>query len=61
MSYLYNGGKLGTDHVINSTIATGIAFATSSEIYRNPLAGLIIGWLAGALSVTCYQYLMPKL
>jgi len=33
MSYLYNGGKLSTEHIVNSTIATEIVIANWANVY----------------------------
>ena len=44
-------------HIQNATLAGGVALGTSANMPIQPWAAMLIGCIAGALSVVGYQYL----
>lgn len=44
-------------HVQNATLAGGVALGTSANMPLQPWAAMLIGCLAGLLSVVGYQYI----
>ncbi|XP_014605036.1 PREDICTED: ammonium transporter Rh type B isoform X5 [Polistes canadensis] len=51
--------KFNMVHVQNSTLAGGVAIGTAAGMMCKPIGALIIGSLAGLLSVLGYKYLTP--
>ncbi|KAK3912537.1 Ammonium transporter Rh type B-A [Frankliniella fusca] len=52
-------GKFNMVHVQNATLAGGVAMGTAADLMVQPVGALIIGGLAGALSVLGYAFLQP--
>ncbi|KAH7730067.1 CBN-RHR-1 protein [Aphelenchoides avenae] len=46
-------------HIANSTLAGGVAIGTTANVVLNPSHALIVGTVAGALSVVGYEYITP--
>ncbi|KHJ81298.1 ammonium transporter, partial [Oesophagostomum dentatum] len=53
--------KFDMVHIANSTLAGGVAIGTIANVVLEPLHALIIGVLAGGLSVVGYKYITPFL
>ncbi|XP_034238337.1 ammonium transporter Rh type A [Thrips palmi] len=53
------GGKFNMVHVQNATLAGGVAMGTAADLLVQPVGALVVGCLAGALSVVGYAYLQP--
>ncbi|XP_017759249.1 PREDICTED: ammonium transporter Rh type A isoform X2 [Eufriesea mexicana] len=51
--------KFNMVHVQNSTLAGGVAIGTAAGMMCTPVGALIVGALAGLLSVLGYKYLTP--
>ncbi|XP_076171931.1 uncharacterized protein LOC143148961 isoform X2 [Ptiloglossa arizonensis] len=51
--------KFNTVHVQNSTLAGGVAIGTAAGMMCEPVGALIVGSMAGLLSVLGYKYLTP--
>ncbi|XP_071859155.1 rhesus blood group-associated glycoprotein Rh50 isoform X3 [Bombus fervidus] len=51
--------KFNMVHVQNSTLAGGVAIGTAAGMMCQPVGALIVGGLAGVLSVSGYKYLTP--
>lgn len=54
-------GKLDMVHIQNASLAGGVAIGSSSDLVVGPWASILIGLLAGAISVTGYVKLTPRL
>ena len=48
-------------HVANSTLAGGVAIGTTANVVLNPFHALVLGTIAGVLSVVGYVYITPFL
>uniref|UniRef100_A0A914C273 Ammonium transporter AmtB-like domain-containing protein n=1 Tax=Acrobeloides nanus TaxID=290746 RepID=A0A914C273_9BILA len=48
-------------HIANSTLAGGVAIGTTANVVLNPVHALLVGTVAGALSVVGYEYITPWL
>jgi len=48
-------------HIANSTLAGGVAIGTTANVILNPMHALVIGTIAGILSVVGYEYITPWL
>ncbi|KAJ1528645.1 hypothetical protein ONE63_007040 [Megalurothrips usitatus] len=59
VSSLVRRGKFNMVHVQNATLAGGVAMGTAADLMVQPVGALVIGGLAGALSVVGYAYLQP--
>ncbi|TKR61617.1 hypothetical protein L596_028708 [Steinernema carpocapsae] len=46
-------------HIANSTLAGGVAIGTNANVILSPLHALLVGFIAGILSVIGYQYITP--
>lgn len=44
-------------HIANSTLAGGVAIGTTANVVLNPLHALIVGTVAGVLSVVGFEYI----
>ncbi|CRK99182.1 CLUMA_CG012501, isoform A [Clunio marinus] len=53
--------KLDMVHVQNSTLAGGVAVGSVVNLLIHPVGAVVIGTVAGALSVVGYRYLSPKM
>ncbi|CAK9833826.1 Ammonium transporter Rh type B-B [Anthophora retusa] len=53
------GSKFNMVHVQNSTLAGGVAVGTAAGMMCQPVGALVVGALAGLLSVLGYKYLTP--
>ncbi|CAO1415969.1 unnamed protein product [Diamesa serratosioi] len=53
--------KLDMVHVQNSTLAGGVAVGSVVNLLIHPIGALIIGVLAGTISVLGYRFLSPKI
>ncbi|XP_064651473.1 ammonium transporter Rh type A-like isoform X2 [Lineus longissimus] len=51
--------KFDMVHIQNATLAGGVAVGTSADMMIGPFGAMIIGMLAGTLSVLGYKYLSP--
>lgn len=54
-------GRFNMVHVQNATLAGGVALGTSANMPLQPWAAMLIGTIAGIISVLGYQYLTPFL
>ncbi|VDL72955.1 unnamed protein product [Nippostrongylus brasiliensis] len=53
--------KFDMVHIANSTLAGGVAIGATANVVLHPLHALIVGVIAGALSVVGYKYITPTL
>ncbi|KJH50952.1 putative ammonium transporter Rh type [Dictyocaulus viviparus] len=53
--------KFDMVHIANSTLAGGVAIGTIANVVLHPLHALLIGVIAGLLSVVGYKYITPLL
>lgn len=53
--------KFDMVHIQNSTLAGGVAIGTSADLMAQPFGALLIGIIAGVVSVLGYHYLTPFL
>jgi ammonium transporter Rh len=61
MSQKLGHGKMDPVHVANSTLAGGVAVGSSARLAMTPAGALILGVLAGVVSVYGYAYSTPYL
>ncbi|MCJ8728649.1 hypothetical protein PDJAM_G00006910 [Pangasius djambal] len=54
-------GKLDMVHIQNAALAGGVAVGTAGEMMLTPFGSMIVGFLAGTVSVLGYKYLTPIL
>uniref|UniRef100_A0A8C2A842 Rh family, B glycoprotein (gene/pseudogene) n=1 Tax=Cyprinus carpio TaxID=7962 RepID=A0A8C2A842_CYPCA len=54
-------GKLDMVHIQNAALAGGVAVGTAGEMMLTPFGSMIVGFLAGTISVLGYKYLTPVL
>ncbi|XP_034946674.1 ammonium transporter Rh type A isoform X2 [Chelonus insularis] len=54
-----NQNKFNMVHIQNSTLAGGVAIGTAAGMMCQPIGALVLGGLAGVLSVLGYKYLTP--
>ncbi|XP_053350962.1 ammonium transporter Rh type B [Clarias gariepinus] len=54
-------GKLDMVHIQNAALAGGVAVGTAGEMMLTPFGSMIVGFLAGTISVLGYKYLTPIL
>ncbi|TKS82589.1 FRhbg Rhesus blood group family type [Collichthys lucidus] len=54
-------GKLDMVHIQNAALAGGVAAGTAGEMMLTPCGSMIVGFLAGIISVLGYKYLSPIL
>lgn len=59
-SHLFEG-KLDMVHIQNASLAGGVAIGSSSDLVVGPYASILIGFLAGVISVCGYVKLSPWL
>lgn len=53
--------RLDMVHVQNATLAGGVAIGTTADLIIRPWVALVIGSLAGTVSVLGYRFLTPRL
>lgn len=53
--------KFSMEDILNATLAGGVAVGSSADLVIGPYASLIIGAIAGSLSVVGYVYIQPYL
>ncbi|XP_003803571.1 ammonium transporter Rh type A [Otolemur garnettii] len=58
-SLVEHGGKLDMVHIQNATLAGGVAVGTCADMKIQPYGSMIIGSVAGMVSVLGYKYLTP--
>lgn len=61
MSQKLGHGKMDPVHIANSTLAGGVAVGSSARLAMTPFGALILGVLAGIVSVYGYAYSTPFL
>uniref|UniRef100_A0A3Q3FTD9 Rh family B glycoprotein n=1 Tax=Labrus bergylta TaxID=56723 RepID=A0A3Q3FTD9_9LABR len=54
-------GKLDMVHIQNAALAGGVAVGTAGEMMLTPFGSMIVGFLAGIISVLGFKYLSPLL
>ncbi|NP_001254581.1 ammonium transporter Rh type B [Gasterosteus aculeatus] len=54
-------GKLDMVHIQNAALAGGVAAGTAGEMMLTPYGSMIVGFLAGIISVLGFKYLSPVL
>ncbi|XP_041649320.1 ammonium transporter Rh type B [Cheilinus undulatus] len=54
-------GKLDMVHIQNAALAGGVAAGTAGEMMLTPFGSMIVGFLAGVISVLGFKFLSPKL
>jgi len=54
-------GKLDMVHIQNASLAGGVAVGSSSDLVVGPWGAIVIGLVAGCISVSGYVYLTPRL
>ncbi|XP_056142887.1 ammonium transporter Rh type B isoform X2 [Lampris incognitus] len=54
-------GKLDMVHIQNAALAGGVAAGTAGEMMLTPFGSMIVGFLAGVISVLGFKYLSPIL
>uniref|UniRef100_A0A3P9JU39 Rh family, B glycoprotein (gene/pseudogene) n=1 Tax=Oryzias latipes TaxID=8090 RepID=A0A3P9JU39_ORYLA len=54
-------GKLDMVHIQNAALAGGVAAGTAGEMMLTPFGSMIVGFLAGIISVLGFKYLTPIL
>ncbi|XP_054263635.1 ammonium transporter Rh type B-like [Macrosteles quadrilineatus] len=53
--------KFNMVHIQNATLAGGVAIGTSANLMVQPFGAMMVGSIAGVLSVIGFQYIQPKL
>lgn len=61
LSQHLNGGKFDAVHIQNSTLAGGVAIGATARLAMGPGVALLVGLVAGAVSVLGYFYSSPFL
>jgi ammonium transporter Rh len=61
LSQALNEGKFDAVHVQNSTLAGGVAIGATARLALGPFVALLVGVLAGSISVLGYFYSSPFL
>ncbi|XP_063055383.1 ammonium transporter Rh type B [Engraulis encrasicolus] len=54
-------GKLDMVHIQNAALAGGVAVGTAGEMMLTPYGSMIVGFLAGVISVLGYAFITPAL
>lgn len=58
---IHKQGKFTMEHVQNATLAGGVAIGTAADLAVQPVGALIVGTVAGALSVIGFEKISPAL
>ena len=58
---MFLDGKLNLVDIQNATLAGGVAVGASADIINSNYPALIIGFLAGTISICGYRFLLPIL
>jgi len=58
-SLISKENKLDMVHIQNSTLAGGVAIGTAADMMIHPFGAMIVGSIAGIVSVLGYRYLTP--
>ncbi|KAF0299379.1 Ammonium transporter Rh type B [Amphibalanus amphitrite] len=58
---LHRQGKFTMEHVQNATLAGGVAIGTAADMAVQPVGALIVGTIAGAISVVGFEKITPAL
>lgn len=61
MSSLVSKNKFNMVHIQNSTLAGGVAIGTLADLIIEPWAAILVGMVAGTISVLGFQFLTPWL
>jgi ammonium transporter Rh len=61
LSHLVRKGKFNMVHIQNATLAGGVAIGSSSDLTVGPGGSMLVGTLAGAVSVLGYEFVSPWL
>jgi len=60
-SLLSRENKMDMVHIQNATLAGGVAIGTLADMYIHPYAAVLVGTVAGIVSVFGYRYIQPFL
>jgi len=58
---LINKGKFKMENLLNATLAGGVAVGASCDVLGKPWTSILIGFIAGTISVLGFEYLSPIL
>ncbi|KAI3380944.1 hypothetical protein SNEBB_006781 [Seison nebaliae] len=61
ISALVNDGKLNMVHIQNATLSGGVAIGSIANLIIEPWAAILVGTVAGILSVIGYRFITPSL
>mmetsp|Transcript_48681 Transcript_48681/g.74064 ORF Transcript_48681/g.74064 Transcript_48681/m.74064 type:complete len:103 (+) Transcript_48681:433-741(+) len=59
LSGVFNDGKFSMEDVLNATLAGGVAVGSTADLIVDPVYSLLIGFIAGIISVIGYNKLGP--
>ena len=59
VSFIIKGGKFSLDHILNATLAGGVAIAASADLFAHAVHPMYIGGIAGIICTLCFNYLTP--
>ncbi|KAI3382444.1 hypothetical protein SNEBB_008564, partial [Seison nebaliae] len=61
ISALVNDGKLNMVHIQNATLSGGVAIGSIANLIIEPWAAILVGTVAGIISVIGYRFITPSL